>query len=155
MPGRTSGSQQEIVLYSNADGSSTIQAFDVQTRTSSTIINLGGETIRSAQISQDGQWILIVAETNGIQALQLVRVDGQDVQTLYCASAGQKLVAQWSPDQQQIIFSQISTQETRLLQVLPHCTATFYPDEGHFSTMVHHAQDIFQQLRGQTLPRAL
>jgi pimeloyl-ACP methyl ester carboxylesterase len=39
-----------------------------------------------------------------------------------------------------------------LSQVLPHCTATFYPDEGHFSIMAHHAQDIFYQLRGQSSP---
>lgn len=36
-----------------------------------------------------------------------------------------------------------------LAQRLPHCTATFYPDEGHFSTMAHHAQEIFHLLRGQ------
>ena len=39
-----------------------------------------------------------------------------------------------------------------LAQRLPHCTATFYPDEGHFSTMTHHAQDVFYQLRGQSSP---
>jgi pimeloyl-ACP methyl ester carboxylesterase len=33
-----------------------------------------------------------------------------------------------------------------LAGLLPHCTATFYPDEGHFSTMAHHAQNIFQLL---------
>jgi pimeloyl-ACP methyl ester carboxylesterase len=36
-----------------------------------------------------------------------------------------------------------------LAQALPHCTATFYPNEGHFSTISNHAQDIFRQLRGQ------
>jgi len=33
-----------------------------------------------------------------------------------------------------------------LVQALPHCTATFYPDQGHFSTVVNHAQDIFHTL---------
>ena len=33
-----------------------------------------------------------------------------------------------------------------LSQALPHCTATFYPDEGHFSTLVNHAQDIWKAL---------
>lgn len=37
-----------------------------------------------------------------------------------------------------------------LAQRLPHCTATFYPDEGHFSTMAHHAQEIFHLLRGHS-----
>jgi pimeloyl-ACP methyl ester carboxylesterase len=31
-----------------------------------------------------------------------------------------------------------------LVQALPHCTATFYPDEGHLSTFVNHAQDIWK-----------
>ncbi|HZS79762.1 MAG TPA: alpha/beta hydrolase [Ktedonobacteraceae bacterium] len=33
-----------------------------------------------------------------------------------------------------------------LAQALPHCTASFYPDEGHFSTIANHAQDIFRTL---------
>ena len=35
-----------------------------------------------------------------------------------------------------------------LAQMLPHCSATFYPEVGHFSTMTNHARDIFHQLRG-------
>ena len=35
-----------------------------------------------------------------------------------------------------------------LAQALPHCTATFYPDEGHFSTLANHAQDIWTSLSG-------
>lgn len=33
-----------------------------------------------------------------------------------------------------------------LAHALPHCTATFYPDEGHLSTFVNHAQDIWKAL---------
>lgn len=28
----------------------------------------------------------------------------------------------------------------------PHCTAIFYPNEGHLSTFVNHAQDIWKAL---------
>jgi pimeloyl-ACP methyl ester carboxylesterase len=35
-----------------------------------------------------------------------------------------------------------------LARSLPHCTATIYPGEGHFSTMANHAQDILNALRG-------
>ncbi len=35
-----------------------------------------------------------------------------------------------------------------LAQTLPHCIATFYPDEGHFSTMAHYTRHIFSSLRG-------
>jgi pimeloyl-ACP methyl ester carboxylesterase len=34
-----------------------------------------------------------------------------------------------------------------LAQALPHCTATFYPNEGHLSTFVKHAQEIWKALR--------
>jgi pimeloyl-ACP methyl ester carboxylesterase len=30
---------------------------------------------------------------------------------------------------------------------LAYCTATFYADEGHFSTLANHAQDVFTALR--------
>lgn len=119
MPGITLGNQQEIVFYHNAGGSATIQEFDVQDRTSSTITSLSGETITSAQLSQDGQWVLLVAQTNGVWALQLVRVDGKHLQTLYCASAIQNLSAQWSPNQQYIIFSQNGAHETQFLLLNP------------------------------------
>jgi len=33
-----------------------------------------------------------------------------------------------------------------LAEALPHCMASFYPDEGHFSTMENHVQDIFSAL---------
>jgi pimeloyl-ACP methyl ester carboxylesterase len=36
-----------------------------------------------------------------------------------------------------------------LAQSLPHCTATFYPDEGHLSTFVNHAQDIWKALSAE------
>lgn len=33
-----------------------------------------------------------------------------------------------------------------LAQALPHCTATFYAGEGHFSTLANHVQDILNTL---------
>ena len=39
------------------------------------------------------------------------------------------------------------TTAARLLtEALPHCTATFYPDEGYLSTFVNHAQKIWKAL---------
>jgi pimeloyl-ACP methyl ester carboxylesterase len=35
----------------------------------------------------------------------------------------------------------------QLAQALPHCQATFYPDTGHLSTVVAHADDIMGALR--------
>jgi pimeloyl-ACP methyl ester carboxylesterase len=40
------------------------------------------------------------------------------------------------------------TAATHLLaQALPHCTVTFYPNEGHLSTFVNYAQEIWKALR--------
>ena len=33
-----------------------------------------------------------------------------------------------------------------LAQALPHCTVPFSPDEGHFSILVNHAQEIWRAL---------
>jgi eukaryotic-like serine/threonine-protein kinase len=95
----TLGSQQEIVFYRNHNSTATLREFDVQDKTSSIFATLAGESIESAQLSQSGQWALFVAQQNGVQELQLIRVDGHDLQTLYCASTGQKLEAQQSPNQ--------------------------------------------------------
>lgn len=66
----------------------------------------------------DGQWILFTAQTSGTSHMQLVRVDGKYLQTLYCAPQGQQIDprngaeggyshgVQWSPDQKQVIFTQ-------------------------------------------------
>jgi pimeloyl-ACP methyl ester carboxylesterase len=35
-----------------------------------------------------------------------------------------------------------------LAQTLPHCMATYYPSEGHFSTLANHAEEIFNTLSG-------
>jgi eukaryotic-like serine/threonine-protein kinase len=115
MPAIPLGRRQEIVYYRNTNGSATLREFDVQDKTSSIIASISGETIDSAQLAGNGQWVLMVVQKNGVQALQLVRVDGQDLQTLYCASAGQKVEAQWSPNHQQILFSQNSAHEAKLL----------------------------------------
>lgn len=41
--------------------------------------------------------------------------------------------------------------DARLLaQALPRCRATFYPDDGHFSTFVNHVQDIWKVLISPT-----
>lgn len=88
-----------------------LDLFDVQ-RHAVVAITSQNEHIQTAQISGDGQWVLMVVNLNSISELQLVRLDGKYMQTLYCAPAGQQIDptqstgAQWSPDQKQIIFVQ-------------------------------------------------
>lgn len=50
----------------------------------------------------------------------------------------------WQGEQDQVM----PTAAARLLaQALPQCTATFYPQDGHLSTFVNHAQEIWEALR--------
>ena len=49
----------------------------------------------------------------------------------------------WQGEQDRIL----PAASARLLaQALPHCTTTFYPDEGHLSIFVHHARDFWEAL---------
>ena len=53
----------------------------------------------------------------------------------------------WHGEQDRII----PVEPVRLLaQALPHCNAIFYPDEGHFSTVINHSSDILQTLSAES-----
>jgi pimeloyl-ACP methyl ester carboxylesterase len=70
------------------------------------------------------------------------------------------LVRYWGFKPEEIAFEKIFLwhgQEDRfmpiaaarlLAQKLPHCTAVFYPGDGHFSVLMEHTQDILNALRG-------
>jgi eukaryotic-like serine/threonine-protein kinase len=71
------------------------------------ISKMAHTSIGEAQVSKDGQWVLFVANTtNGVSELRMVRVDGQGLQTLYCAPAKETISSsQWSFDQRTIVFN--------------------------------------------------
>ena len=63
-------------------------------------------TISEAQVSTDGRWVLFTAIVAGLSELRLVRVDGQGLQTLYCAPTNSVIAyTQWSYNQQFAIFN--------------------------------------------------
>jgi eukaryotic-like serine/threonine-protein kinase len=103
------GTQPTIVYdYNPETGSATIKSYNVATNQKSTIYTaLAGVNITNAQVSNDGQWIVFLAwKTAGTLKLQVIRVDGQDLQTLYCTDSSQGLDnIQWSPDQAHIAFT--------------------------------------------------
>ncbi len=71
------------------------------------IVKMQGVTISEAQVSQDGQWVLFNARVGKQDQLRMVRVDGQGLQTLYCASDGNVILnSQWSFDQQAVAFAE-------------------------------------------------
>ncbi len=80
----------------------TLKRYDVVTGAKVEIVKMPGTVISEAQVSADGQWVLFVANASGQGKLQLIRMDGQFLQTLYCGSPSQ---AQWSTNQQLIVFA--------------------------------------------------
>lgn len=71
------------------------------------ISKMAGVSIVDAQVSQDGQWVLFTAKVGQQYQLRMVRVDGQGLQTLYCAAPGNTIGGtQWSFDQKQAVFVQ-------------------------------------------------
>lgn len=112
MPALPSGHHTAVVYAANDGFSSTsggtgfLKLYDTMTGTTRQILREANTGIISAQVSADSQWILFYSrsEMAGTTELQLVRVDGKYLQTLYCneESFGDFL---WSPDQKLVAFS--------------------------------------------------
>jgi hypothetical protein len=85
-----------------------LKRYDVTTGSKTVIVHLPQTNISSAQVSADGQWLLFVSDVfqpgpdGGVAQLQLVRMDGQGLQTLYCGSSLSNVI--WSSDQQSVLF---------------------------------------------------
>lgn len=79
--------------------SSTLLRYDTMTGTTSAIITVPGD-ISEVELSADGQWVIFSTGgyTSGAQSnskptrLQMVRIDGQGLQTLYCSSPSDHLL---------------------------------------------------------------
>ncbi|GHO90224.1 hypothetical protein KSF_002720 [Reticulibacter mediterranei] len=109
------GHHQNLVYISDVDDqptSGSLVHYDVTTGSKTTILTLKNANIAEAQLSTDGQWILFTDQiynpaihSYGVQMLQLIRIDGKALQTLYCAPQGTaSLMLTWSPDQQHVAF---------------------------------------------------
>lgn len=96
--------------FSNGSITSILKRFDVVTGTTTTILTLTNEVVREPQISADGQWILFDHSTITQDQLQMVRMDGRGLQTLYCGSTLSNII--WSSDQQSVLFSQSTSPQT-------------------------------------------
>ncbi|MFL5667243.1 MAG: hypothetical protein ACJ8BW_38730 [Ktedonobacteraceae bacterium] len=85
-----------------------LKRYDVVTGSKTVLVHLDHTPIAEAQVSGDGQWILFVAEAPGNDEIQMVRMDGQGLQTLYCAPRSSIHGTQWSPDHSLIVFGVFS-----------------------------------------------
>ena len=106
------GSHQNLVYSYNASGSASLKRFDITTGVKTTILTLTqGAAISSAQLSSNGQFILFAVQYAHYAELQMIRLDGRGLQTLYCAEPANGLPnfiqnALWSPNQQLTVFQE-------------------------------------------------
>ena len=112
MPTYTPGNHPNIIYVVNegtinAPTFGTVKRHDIITGKGIEIIKTANTRVIEAQVSADGQWVLYNAIIAGQDELRLIRVDGQDAQTLLCAPAGQSIFSsQWSANEQYVIFDQ-------------------------------------------------
>jgi hypothetical protein len=103
------GGDEQIVYVDTTSQASTLKLSDANTGVVSTIVSLPRVTISDAQRSSDGKYVLFLSQVEGRPAIQMIRLDGQGLQTLYCGSARNGIPASishlvWSPDQQRAVF---------------------------------------------------
>jgi eukaryotic-like serine/threonine-protein kinase len=103
------GKRQNLLYTYNTSKNGFLIRYDIRSGKKTTILNLNNATISDAQISPDGHFVLFVTQVNSQLAIQMVRVDGQGLQTLYCVSRNTEPInfiddLLWSPDQQQLLF---------------------------------------------------
>lgn len=149
----TLGNHQNLVYIYNqvpqntSTASGILRRYDLATNQKVDIAT-SGIHIDQAQVSQDGQWVLFLsipdprADSQHSALLQLVRIDGKGLQTLYCfpnqTYSGHGNVTrlpislQWSPDQKSILISlntNNTTSQILLLNVASGSISELFRDE--------------------------
>jgi hypothetical protein len=108
--------QHPTIVYAVNGSSGQLMRYDVTTGQSVQIVQFNQAFVNTAQVSADGRWILVLSENSSESKLQLIRLDGRYLQTLYCLPGGTNgnglWGVLWSPDQKQITFTQVSSNGT-------------------------------------------
>lgn len=99
------GSHQNLV-YTYIDSSANhLRRYDMTTHEKTDIVAIP-HPLYSSQISSDGKWLLFMNGDNigdkYPHKVQLIRIDGQGLQTLYCFSNTDEAFAAFSPDMRSI-----------------------------------------------------
>lgn len=103
-----------------------VKLYDVTTGKKSVLVT-SGLSILHAQVSADGQWVLFLSQVDPRgdphhdSMLQLIRIDGQGLQTLYCLPAAKysrPANIQWSTDQKSVLISTDESTSTSTVTLL-------------------------------------
>ena len=136
MPSMTLGSHPTVVYIVNESAQGqptfgTLKRYDVTTGSKVEILKESNTFMASAQVSANGQWLLFVAQTSNQVKLQLIRMDGQYLQTLYCGPGSPQeniLDPQWSTNQKLVVFLQPLQQNGTVVYVLNMTTGALQAD---------------------------
>ena len=90
--------------FPNNSVTGTLKRYDLATEKKNELIKMPKVRISEAALSSDGQWILFVSTVGQQNELQMIRMDGQGLQTLYCAANGGIQNVIWSTNQQSVLF---------------------------------------------------
>ena len=136
----------ELKLYNAAAGAHANSKVIFGT---SVLVHLPGVLITEAQVSNDGQWLLFVTRSLAMSQIQMVRVDGQGLQTLYCAPPGTVHDLQWSPDASRFLFSQASVSGLLNLYLFDMATGTIQPElvQSNSATLGYEVRTWFDNQR--------
>ncbi len=139
-----------LVYVSQQGDTSVLQRYDAVTGAHQTILRFqASETIQKANVSPDGQWILLRALLQGQTAIQLIRVNGQQLQTVYCAPAQDTIDdVLLSPDQHSLVFNQEDQEGLSTLYLLDMAT-------GKLRTELAPLQPNYPGIAQEQLPAAL
>lgn len=128
-----------VYVYNQGAGSTPhplagfLKRYDSTTGSTTVILTAPHASIDQAQVSADGQWIVFSTQVADRSALQLVRMDGQGLQTLYCAASSEPIGAlAWSPDQKFVAF-----QEGTNVYLLKVATGAYQLQVASSSTMYY------------------
>lgn len=161
-----------------------LRRYDMTTGQKADIVTSGIQILQ-AQVSYDGQWVLFLSQPDprggsAVVMLQLVRMDGQGLQTLLClpysqsggGPLGQPAISfQWSVDEQSILISdatldQATNKATSTVTLLNVSTGTLKPlfldqaDDLYTYSVVTwldktHAYIVKQGIQGPTPPETV
>lgn len=108
-----SGSHQNLVYIYNDASANHLRRYDMTTNKKTDIFT-SQDPLYSPQISKDGKWVMFMSDDSQRDEyphmIQLIRMDGQGLQTLYCFSnvyvgSGSPILAALSPDMHSIALT--------------------------------------------------
>jgi hypothetical protein len=130
MPPLTADSTPGVVYLAQQNNSSALARYYAKSATTKTILQIDSGYPVEASISPDGQWVVLIETVQGQLAIQLVRMDGLYLQTLYCAQPGIIIdAALLSPDQHSLAFNEVQSDEnTGTLSLLDLATGQIHTE---------------------------